>query len=116
MSRQPLEAQRRTPKDSEIPALLDALGAAGGNTAAFARERGLTPWKLYKARRERDARRARDRKRSDREEFVRVEWVDAERTGEAPLELVLEGVGRLRIPADFDEVALRRVIGVLRSC
>ncbi len=33
-----------------------------------------------------------------------------------PLELVLPAGVRLRIPRDFDEALLRRVLGVLASC
>ena len=114
MTTQSQDRRLRTPRDEEIPSLLRALDAAGGNTAAFAREHGVTPWKLYKAQRERAARRGRVKAREVAEEFVRVEIVDEGRT--APLELVLEGVGRLLLPRDFDESALRRLIGVLRSC
>lgn len=42
---------QRPPSDREIPTLLEALKAAGGHTAAFAREHGLAFSKLYKAQR-----------------------------------------------------------------
>ena len=41
----------RTPRDAEIAGLLEELEASGGNISAFTRARGLSPWKLYEARR-----------------------------------------------------------------
>jgi hypothetical protein len=111
-SRAPL----RTPSDEEIPSLLDALASSGGTVAAFAQEQGLTPWKLYAARRvaagkgSRRARRARDLA------FVPVRVVEEGPAPSVPLELILGSGHRLLIPAGFDAPTLRRAIGVLASC
>jgi transposase-like protein len=36
--------------------------------------------------------------------------------GAPPLEVVLAGGRRIRVPRDFDEAVLRRLVGVLESC
>lgn len=113
---EPSERALRTPRDDEIPSLLEALAASGGNTAAFAREHGLSPWKLYEARRASGASRARRRRRKVSREFVRVAVVEARPAPPVPLEVVVGSGHRLLIPAGFDEATLRRVIGVLASC
>jgi hypothetical protein len=133
MSSESTRRPRRTPTDEEIPSLLEALEAAGGNIAAFARERGLSPWKLYEARRvaagatARRERRGRARPRrpqrkhqpesSDAPEFIALQVVEEEGgSPPAPLELVLGSGQRLLIPSGFDATTLRRLLGVLASC
>jgi len=109
---------RRTPTDDEMPALLEALAAAGGNTAAFARDRGLTAWKLYQAQRVAaggDPRRRRRRHGPDRD-FVPVHVVEEPSAPSPPFELVLGSGHRLLIPREFDETSLLRLMGVLASC
>lgn len=108
----------RTPTDDEIPSLLEALSAAGGNTAAFAREHGLSPWKLYEARRVAAGGVPRQRERRGKAErvFARVRVLEERAVSSEPLELLLASGHRLRIPAGFDETALRRAVGVLTSC
>lgn len=103
----------RTPRNEEVPELLRELEASGGSLAAFARERGLSPWKLYEARRgsTTDAKPKRRRRRKD---LVPVRVVDDRKI--EPLELVLASGHRLRIPAGFDESSLRRLMGVLATC
>lgn len=95
--------------------LLEALAASGGNVAAFAEQQGVTPWKLYEARRLMAGRGRRRERRDKGVAFVPVRVVE-ECAPRAPLELVL-GVGRrLLIPVGFDESTLRRAVGVLASC
>lgn len=107
----------RTPTDDEIPSLLEALAASGGNTAAFARERGLAAWKLYEAQRVAAGTGCRRRRRRKvGSDFVPVQVVEERATSSAPLELVLESGHRLLIPSGFDETTLRRLMGVLASC
>jgi hypothetical protein len=131
MSTESSPRPRRTPTDDEIPSLLKSLEDSGGNVSAFAREQGLSPWKLYEARRvaagglprRERRRRARSRRRSARShsarsedpEFVAVHLVE-EVSPPAPLELVLSGGHRLWIHPGFDELTLRRVVGALGSC
>ena len=115
MTSEPITCARRTPSDDEIPGLLEALEACGGNTAAFARERGLAAWKLYEAQRVASrGRRRRPRKRGG--EFAEVTVVEERRPASAPFELLLPAGKRLLIPSEFDERALRRLLGVLVSC
>jgi len=109
---------RRTPTDEEMPSLLEALAAAGGNTAAFAREHGLAAWKLYEAQRvsASGGPRRRRRPRPDRPDFVSVRVVEQATPPPASVELVLGAGRRLLIPAGFDEATLRRLLEVLASC
>jgi hypothetical protein len=117
MTSKPSQGARRTPTDDELPCLLAALEASGGNIAAFAREQGLRPWKLYEAQRLAGGggRRGGGRRKAEWE-FAPVHIL-AERPGSsAPLEVVV-GLGhRLLIRQGFDETTLRRLIGVLSSC
>ena len=108
---------RRTPTDDEIPSLLEALAASGGNTAAFAQEHGLAPWKLYEPQRVAGGggpRRRRDRKADP--DFVPVRVVEERPEKSPPFEVALSSGHRLLIPAGFDEATLRRLMGVLASC
>lgn len=116
MTSESTKRPRRTPTEDEIPSLLEALSAAGGNTAAFARERGLAPWKLYEAQRVAAGRSPRQRQCSADRVFSRVRVVEERATLPEPLELVLASGHRLRVPAGFDEGTLRRLLGVLTSC
>jgi hypothetical protein len=115
MTIKPTERPRRTPTDDEIPSMLEALAVSGGNTAAFAREHGLAPWKLYEAQRVAAGGRRRRRRRADRG-FVPVRMVEEHPAPSAPLELMLGSGQRLLIPFGFDETTLQRVMGVLTSC
>ena len=75
--------------------------------AAFARERGLPPWRLYQA------------KRADRRpraaEFVEVA-IPVPDPEPASLEILVGEGTRIRVPAGFDQVTLRQVLEVLASC
>lgn len=116
MTSDPTQRPRRTPTDDEMPSLLEALADSGGTAAAFAREHGLTPWKLYAALRVARGEPRRRRGWQADQEFVRVEIVEEDVAVPAPLELLLGPGHRLLIPAGFDETTLRRVMGVLGSC
>lgn len=107
--------QRRRPTDEELPGLLEELEAGGGSVAAFARARGLAVWKLYHARRStRGPTRTPKERRSGH--LIPVHVVDRRAQTFPPLELVLSTGHRLVIPGEFDEVSLRRLMGVLASC
>lgn len=117
MTTEPAQRPRRTPTDDEIPSLLEALAASGGNTAAFARDHGLVAWKLYEAQQvAAGAGRRRRQRRKAGSDFVPVQVVEERTASPAPLELVLGSGHRLLIPCGFDETTLRRVMGVLTSC
>jgi hypothetical protein len=83
------------------------------STAAFARKHGLPPWKLYNAR---QVSTSRKRKRAKRTELIQVSLPKVADERGASLELLLSGGHRLLIPGDFDEQALRRLMGVLAGC
>lgn len=99
----------------DLSALLSELDASGKSTAAFARERGLAPWKLYNALNKRNRKRRRSRATPAPSPLVPVRIVETP-SAPSPIELVLPGGSCLRIRAGFDEVALRRVIDVLGRC
>ena len=114
MTTEPTPRARRTPTDDEIPSLLEALAAFGGNTAAFAREQGLAAWKLYEAQRVARGK-PRRRLRKANTDFLAIHVVE-DTPPSVPLELALGSGHRLLIPRGFDETTLRRVLGVLASC
>ncbi len=95
--------------------LLDELAKSDLSTAAFARQHGLPPWKLYGALETRSGRR-RKRSRKKKVAVLPVRVKDAPLRGAAPMELLLAGGHRLLVPTDFDEQALRRLMGVLAGC
>jgi len=98
----------------DIPALLDELAGSGQSTASFARAHGLPPWKLYQALRQRQ-REFQGPVRTPREvkgDLIPVYVAPSNATG-APIELITAGGLRLRVPPDFDEAHLRRLLGVL---
>ena len=98
-------APRTAPLDIED--LLRRLEKSGQSTAAFARDHGVPAWKLYNALRARA-------KRS--QALIPVVVSPARSAGSASLELALASGHRLVIPADFDEQALRRLMGILAGC
>ena len=102
-------ADLRTPHNDEIPTLLAALAESGESLLAFARSRGLSTWKLYKARRQ------------GKPEVIATAIFDPVRIvgaslATAPIELEHSSGHRLRIPPGFDETTLLRLIEVLESC
>ena len=90
-----------------IDELLENLDASGMTTAAFARANGIPPWKLYNTLRSRAKKRL---------ALVPVLVKPDHPASSGPLELTLASGHRLCIPADFDEQALRRLMGVLAGC
>ena len=105
-----------TPPEARAPStdqLLAELTASGLSTAAFARSRGLPPWKLYNALQVR-ARRAAKKSRGTALIPVRVKEPRPMRA--MSFELLLAGGHRLLVPEDFDADALRRLMGALAGC
>jgi len=93
--------------------LLAELATSGLSTAAFARSRGMPPWKLYNALQVQARRGAKSAKRSA---LIPVRVKEPRRAGASPFELVLTGGHRLLVPEDFDADALRRLMGALAGC
>ena len=95
--------------------LLPELEESGLSVAEFARQRNVDHVPLYNARR---ATRVAASKAS-REKFARVTVHDRETAsaiGGSAIEIELPNRYRLRVPAGFDEVNLRRVLTVIGSC
>ncbi|MCB9915614.1 MAG: hypothetical protein H6828_10770 [Planctomycetes bacterium] len=82
-------------------------------TSAFARKRGIPPWRLYNALRSRTHK---SKRRAQTSALLPVIVKDTPPRQSAPLELKLSGGHSLVIPADFDEASLRRLMGVLSAC
>ena len=101
------------PIDERVAKLLEAQRHSGKSVAAFAREHGIQPWRLYQAGQPR--RTGKKRKRRRRSEFVEV-GVKAKEPEAPVLEIVVPGDLRVRVPRHFDESTLRRLLGVLASC
>lgn len=108
------------PPSIDFSSLLAELDASDPSVAAFARSRGLTPWRLYHALNRRKARllRAETRASAALPRMLPVSVVpDAiVKRPSSTLELELAGGHRLRIGADFDADLLRRVLGALKRC
>ena len=85
--------------------MLADLERSGASLAAFARREGLSAERLY---------RWRARLTKTEPTFIEIRPEAALSTG-GMLEVVLAGGRTVRVPSDFDEVALRRLIAVLEG-
>jgi hypothetical protein len=84
-----------------------------------ARAKGLPVWKMYSAldRRRGKARARSSNPRRDKPALIPVRVIAAAASSPPkPLELTLASGHRVLVPADFDELALRRLIGALARC
>lgn len=113
MNSGPNEELRSVPA-AEARELLKEQRQSSQNIATFARSRGVHPWSLYNAQ-------AMERRRSLRRQeshLAEVRVVDQPINAGVPaaMELALSSGIVIRVTRDFDEVALRRVLGVLGSC
>jgi len=108
------------PQSVDVPKLLAEFDASRQTPAAFARSRGLAPWRVYNALRRRKAitRPAAAGVDAARPALlpVRVVADSAGTRASSGLEIELAGGHRLRIGADFDAALLRRVLGALARC
>ena len=101
---------KHDPSTQDINALLREQALSGLSVAAFARERGISSWRLYHARRK-----ARARTRPSEAEFAPVTVVGP---GPSPsrIEITLPGGVEVHVPhgSDADEVA--RLVHALVRC
>lgn len=95
--------------------LLAELASSGKSTAAFARERGIAPWKLYNALKTRSRKGKGGQAARRSSTLVPVRVIDGP-SSPSPLELVLPGDVCVRIGPGFDEASLRRLLDVLGQC
>ncbi len=100
------------PSRAELLALIEKQKQSGKSIAAFARAHGVEPWRLYQATRSRKPRRTPAPAPAPSPEFVEVKAA----ASATDLELVIRETTRIRIPTGFDEVTLRRLLGVFASC
>ena len=102
------------PKPRSVPAreaaaLLEEQQSSGLTIAAFAKSKNVAPWSLYNAR-------TRARK-EEKGSFSEIAIVSERREQPVDLiELVLPSGLTLRVRSDFDDVTLRRLLGVLATC
>ncbi|MEM6944551.1 MAG: hypothetical protein AAF565_12445, partial [Pseudomonadota bacterium] len=108
---------RTTSALAQARALLPDLDASGLTVAAYCREHGISTWAMYKAAREHRA--ESPSTTADGPALTEVAIVDGDKrfnSPAAPLEIGLPAGLRIHVPVDFDEVTLRRLLGVLAAC
>lgn len=107
-----------TPPSPDIPTLLAEFDNSGQSAAAFARSKGLPPWKLYGALRRRSGKiPVRRRRPAGARAFLPVRVVDVKPSaGPVGLELLLVGGHRVILGPDFDIAILRRLVQALGPC
>ena len=110
MENQP-EPQRARVTAAEADALLEEQKASGLSIAAFAKAKDVPAWSIYNARA-----RARRKAMTQFAEVSVVPSLSSPSPRQPELELVLPSGLTLRVPSDFDEVVLRRLLGVLAAC
>ncbi len=93
----------------EAAALLEEQQASGLSIAAFAKSKNVAAWSLYNART-----RARKEVQTSFSEVAIVS--ERHESPVDPIEIALPSGLTLRVRSDFDEVALRRLLGVLATC
>jgi hypothetical protein len=100
------------PTPSDVDHLLRDLDRSGLSVAAFARDRGVPAHRVYWARR-----RARQRApESDSADFGEVTVLNDATVLASPIELRMPGGVSVLLSADFDEVALRRLLTLVMPC
>ncbi|HVS19659.1 MAG TPA: hypothetical protein VMT18_13730, partial [Planctomycetota bacterium] len=96
------------------------LERSGLSTAAFAHERGVAAWKLYAGQRRRRRRRLVARSADGAEVGAAPAFVPVQLTAAPPsgsmVEVELHGGRLLRVPVDFEESSLLRLVRALESC
>ena len=100
---------------SETRRVLEDLQASGLSVAEFARQRQIAPHRVYWARRRARAAAKQTQPRVEAE-FSEVIVADHPRPHTAPIELRLPSGITISVARDFDDVALRRVLGLLAAC
>ena len=104
-------AALRSISKEELPAMLEDLERSGLSIAAFARDRGVRPSPLYRARQleaKRDG--------SAHPDFVPIRVLDRSSVASASLTVELPSGIKISVPPDFDTTAFERLIGVLIAC
>jgi len=107
-----------SPSPIDIPALLAAFDSSGQSAGAFARSRGVAPWRIYNALQRRSGKvRARRRKPAGDRALLPVHVVDA-KPGAVPvgLGLLLACGHRVILGPDFDIATLRRLFQAVAPC
>ena len=101
---------------AEARALLIEQKTSGLSVAAFARQKSVPSWSLYNA----IAIARRRARRKAEKHFAEVNIIENEPLPEPPqnalIELALPSGISLRVGAGFDEVTLRRLLGMLATC
>jgi hypothetical protein len=105
----------RSVSPDEALELLEEHSTTDLSLAAFARSKGVAAWSLYNARAA--ARKRKGLRRSA--DFVECRLDTTREPTPAPrteVEIALPSGLSLRVGRGFDEIALRRLLGVLGSC
>lgn len=107
-----------SPSPIDIQALLAEFDSSGQSAGAFARSRGIAPWRIYNALQRRSGKvRARRRRPAGDRALVPVHVVEP-KAARAPagLELVLAGGHRVILGPDFDIATMRRLFQAVGPC
>ena len=101
---------------TDVQSLLAEFDTSGLRPAAFARSKGLPPWKIYGALQRRSGKRRVRRAREQSNALLPVHVVgDQPGTSGVSLELVLAGGHRVLLRPDFDASTLRRLLESLAA-
>jgi hypothetical protein len=101
---------------AQARALLPELNASGLPLAEFARQRGIAAAPLYNGRRSARLKDARSRRAAFAEVVVARPDSSPRAATNDHFEVDLPNRLTLRIPRDFDDVTLRRLLGTLSAC
>ena len=105
---------RRTQDD--IDELLRELEESGETVVTFAKRRGVPAQTVYGwTKRRREKRRKPPSGQRSKRDLVRVMVAGAEPATSIAYELVVDGVGTVRVPSGFDEGDLARLLRTLRE-
>jgi len=101
---------------AELIRLLEEHKSSGLSLAEFARQRGIPAHRLYWARRKGRTSAKKTEQQIAGTEFREVVVRDGATHRPGPLELRLPSGISVGLTRDFDEVTLRRLLGVLAPC
>ena len=106
--------QYRSPE--EVRKLLSEYEGSGLTRQAFADRAGVCVWTVYSWLRKARELKAQKEELLPAKRLVPVTLRSTASLPASPFELVTPGGLTLRIPADFDAVALERLLGLLERC
>ena len=101
---------------AEAKQFIEELKASGLSVARFARQRGVAAHRLHWALRKARSKAKKLEQPTAESEFNEVVVSDCTSRQVTPVELRLPGGLSICVTRDFDDVALRRLLGLLSPC